>query len=200
MPLKLNRRTYNQQRMRCNDKSAFLMQVPIKTSMPCLQRSSRKSLADCMLHRTFSSSVSTGELCTLANRQLLPAIYPVRFFCLAGGVMSYGTDLADGYRHIGRLCRAYPKGEKPADLPVCQSTKFEFVINLQTAKALDLEYSTGALASRRRGDRVRGAICCTCSRPLLCRFSAAGNDEPLHALWRPAAEKRQGTKSREVGH
>ena len=78
------------------------------------------------------------RIVTLANRQLLPAIYPVRFFCLAGGVMSYGTDLADGYRHTGVYVGRILKGEKPADLPVLQSIKFEFVINLKTAKTLGL--------------------------------------------------------------
>ena len=86
------------------------------------------------------------RIVTLANRQLLPAIYPVRFFCLAGGVMSYGTDLADGYRHTGVYVGRILKGEKPADLPVLQSIKFEFVINLATVKALDLNIPPGVLA------------------------------------------------------
>ena len=86
------------------------------------------------------------QIVTLANRQLLPAIYPGRFFCLAGGVMSYGTDLADGYRHTGVYVGRILKGEKPADLPVLQSIKFEFVINLATVKALDLNIPPGVLA------------------------------------------------------
>ena len=86
------------------------------------------------------------QIVTLANRQLLPAIYPVRFFCLAGGVMSYGNDLADGYRHTGVYVGRILKGEKPADLPVLQSIKFEFVINLATVKALDLNIPPGVLA------------------------------------------------------
>ena len=86
------------------------------------------------------------RIVTLANRQLLPAIYPDRFFCLAGGVMSYGTDLADGYRHTGVYVGRILKGEKPADLPVLQSIKFEFVINLATVKALDLNIPPGVLA------------------------------------------------------
>jgi putative tryptophan/tyrosine transport system substrate-binding protein len=86
------------------------------------------------------------RIVTLANRQLLPAIYPFRFFCLAGGVMSYGTDLADGYRHTGVYVGRILKGEKPADLPVLQSIKFEFVINLATVKALDLNIPPGVLA------------------------------------------------------
>ena len=86
------------------------------------------------------------RIVTLANRQLLPAIYPGRFFCLAGGVMSYGTDLADGYRHTGVYVGRILKGEKPADLPILQSIKFEFVINLATVKAVDLNIPPGVLA------------------------------------------------------
>ena len=86
------------------------------------------------------------RIVALANRQLLPAIYPGRFFCLAGGVMSYGADLADGYRHTGVYVGRILKGEKPADLPVLQSIKFEFVINLATVKALDLNIPPGVLA------------------------------------------------------
>jgi putative ABC transport system substrate-binding protein len=86
------------------------------------------------------------RIVTLANRQLLPAIYPFRFFCLAGGVMSYGTDLADGYRHTGVYVGRILKGEKPADLPVFHSIKFELVINLATVKALDLNIPSGVLA------------------------------------------------------
>jgi putative ABC transport system substrate-binding protein len=73
-------------------------------------------------------------------------IYPFRFFALAGGVMSYGTDLADSYRQTGVYVGRILKGEKPVDLPVLQSVKFEFVINLATAKALDLTIPPGVLA------------------------------------------------------
>ena len=68
--------------------------------------------------------------------------------------MSYGTDLADMFHQVGVYTGNILKGAKPADLPVLQSTKFEFVINLQTARALGIEVPPAVLVHRRRGDRV----------------------------------------------
>jgi len=76
----------------------------------------------------------------------LPAIYPFREQAKAGGLMSYGPDLADRDREVGHYVGRILNGEKAGELPVLQSTKFEFVINLKTAKALGLTFPPGRLA------------------------------------------------------
>jgi putative ABC transport system substrate-binding protein len=87
-----------------------------------------------------------GQLVALAARYKLPAIFVQREFAEAGGLISYAPDFADGYRQTGVYVGKILKGAKPADLPVLQSTKFELVINLKTAKTLGLTIPSGVLS------------------------------------------------------
>jgi ABC-type uncharacterized transport system substrate-binding protein len=98
-----------------------------------------------------SAAVHRDLIITLAARHRLPAVYAFRYFVNRGGLISYGANTIDIYRHAARYVDRILKGEKPGDLPVQQPTNYELVINLKTAKALGIEMPASVLA---RADEV----------------------------------------------
>jgi putative tryptophan/tyrosine transport system substrate-binding protein len=98
-----------------------------------------------------STAAHHERITSLAARYRVRAVYPYRFFATSGGLISYGVDTVDLYRQVTAYVDRILKGEKPANLPVQMPTKFELVINLQSAKALGLEVPATLLA---RADEV----------------------------------------------
>jgi ABC-type uncharacterized transport system substrate-binding protein len=139
--------------------AAPVMGLTVQTLKASTDREIDAAFASLVQARTGALLVGTDlffnsrieQLVTLAARYAIPTMYAQREFVVGGGLISYGTSLIEMYREVGLYTGRILKGEKPADLPVIQATKFPLIINLKTAKALGLEVPDKLLA---RADEV----------------------------------------------
>jgi ABC-type uncharacterized transport system substrate-binding protein len=118
---------------------------------PMIEQISRESDSALLVLPDLFTATNRESIIALAARYRLPAVYPFRYFVADGGLMSYGTEVLETYRQAASYVDRILKGEKPSELPVKQPTKFEFVINLKTAKELGLDPPISLLA---RADEV----------------------------------------------
>src|SRR5262245_57446639 len=115
-------------------------------SMPFFERVAQQRIPALAVGADPFLDTQRDKIIAFAARQAVPMMYQFREHAAAGGLMSYGVDLPDVYRHIGVYAARMLKGAKPADPPVMQPTKFEFILNLKAAKALGLTFPPGLLA------------------------------------------------------
>jgi putative tryptophan/tyrosine transport system substrate-binding protein len=116
-----------------------------------IEQVARESASALLVLPDLFTATNRQSIIALAAHHRLPAVYPFRYFVASGGLMSYGIEMLDTYRQAASYVDRILKGERPSDLPVQQPTKFEFVINLKTAKALGLDVPPTLLA---RADEV----------------------------------------------
>jgi ABC-type uncharacterized transport system substrate-binding protein len=112
-----------------------------------IEQISRESDSALLVLPDLFTATNRQSIIALAARYRLPAVYPFRYFAADGGLMSYGTEVLETYRQAASYVDRILKGEKPSELPVKQPTKFEFVINLKTAKTLGIELPPSLLAT-----------------------------------------------------
>ena len=129
----------------------FCMPAPTANSRPVFKVLSQTRPGGLVIGGDPFFNSRTQQLGSLSIRHAIPAAYQFRTFAEAGGLISYGTDLADSYFQVGIYTSRILKGERPADMPVQRAEKFEMIINLRTAKALGLTVPTRLLA---RADEV----------------------------------------------
>jgi putative tryptophan/tyrosine transport system substrate-binding protein len=136
-----------QEAARAVDQQLLILRVSTEQDIdPAFASAAQSGVEAMMVGADPAYTIWRDRLVTLAARYSIPAIFELREFATAGGLMSYGTSFTDVYHQVGVYTGRVLKGEKPSDLPVIQSTKFEFVINLKTARALGLTIPSGMLA------------------------------------------------------